>query len=156
MVSADGFTFVDANNPYMMQAAVNLGPLTVGIDASSTVFKHYSKGVFDHAVRCGTSLNHAVTVVGYSAVEAETPYWIVRNSWGDSWGEEGYIRIAIQNGDGVCGINLEPAYPNIYYQNVFDSGLYLALCILAIGVSVWPLIKLSWCRSSDLLFLHDG
>lgn len=101
-------------------------------------------------------MNHAVTIVGYSNDGETTPYWIVRNSWGADWGEKGYIRIAIQEGDGVCGINLEPAFPNIFYLSVFDSSFYMVICLLAIGLSLWPLGKLSWCRSSELLYLNDG
>ena len=67
-------------------------------------------------------MNHAVTVVGYSnlADSGEEPYWIVRNSWGSDWGEDGYIRMAIKDGDGVCGINMEVTFPNIYFLSVFD------------------------------------
>ena len=155
LISADGFTFVEANDPYLMQAAVELGPITVAIDGGSNLFRFYRRGVFNHAQRCGVELNHAVTVVGYSNTDAN-PYWIVRNSWGADWGEDGYIRIAIQGGDGVCGINMDPSFPNIFYLNVFDSGLYLVMCILAIVLGLWPLIKLSWCKSEELLYLHDG
>jgi len=61
-------------------------------------------------------MNHAVTIVGYSSKDEETPFWIVKNSYGTSWGDQGYIYIAITDGMGVCGINRMPAYPNILLQ----------------------------------------
>lgn len=140
-----------------MQAAVNLGPLAVAVDAGSVLFKFYKQGVFDHEEECGFELNHAINVVGYSNTDSDdTPYWIVRNSWGDDWGENGYIRIAIRDGYGVCGINLEPTFPNIYYLTVFDQSFYLALVCLGVLFSIWPLVKLSWCKSEELVFIHDG
>ena len=80
----------------------------------------------------------------------------MRNSWGDDWGEDGYIRIAIQDGDGVCGINIEVTFPNIYYLSVFDQSIYLVMCIIGIFLSIWPLIKLSWCKSEELFYLNEG
>ena len=158
LISAGGFTMVEPNNPYQMQAAVELGPVTVAVDAGSTAFQFYKRGVFDHPERCGTDLNHAITVVGYSnlASSDEGPYWIVRNSWGDNWGEDGYIRIAIRDGDGVCGINMEVTFPNIYYLSVFDQVTYITLCGFGAMLSLWPLLKLSWCKSESMLYLHDG
>ena len=51
-------------------------------------FQFYEAGVFDGD--CGTSLNHAVTIVGYG--DDDMPYWILKNSWGTDWGEDGYMR----------------------------------------------------------------
>ena len=140
-----------------MQAALQLGPLSVAVDAGSDFFRFYKRGVFDHADVCGTELNHAIAIVGYSNTESDdTPYWIVRNSWGDDWGEDGYIRMAIRGGDGVCGINLEPTFPNIYYLTVFNQAFYLILACIGAMVAIWPLIKLTWCKNETLAFLHDG
>ena len=59
-------------------------------------------------------------------------------------------------GEGCCGINLEPTYPNIYYLTVFDQSVYLTLAFFGILLSLWPLIKLSWCKSEELVYLHEG
>jgi len=61
---------------------------------------------------CGTFLNHAITAVGYGSENGQD-YYIVRNSWGPRWGEQGYIRVATQSdgSDGVCGILLDANYP---------------------------------------------
>lgn len=72
-------------------------------------FQFYSGGIFNNA-KCGTNLDHGVAAVGYGS-ENGTKYYIVRNSWGASWGESGYIRIAAVDGDGICGIQMDSAYP---------------------------------------------
>ena len=65
------------------------------------------------------SLNHVVLVVGYLVAGSDPnargvapPFWIIRNSWGTDWGDGGYMRMGIEGGDGICGINvLPPLYP---------------------------------------------
>lgn len=82
--------------------AVHIQPVSVGIEADE-LFRFYSSGIYDSSI-CTRRLNHAVNIVGY------TPdYWIVRNSWGEQWGESGYIRM-IRNKN-ICGINLFASYP---------------------------------------------
>ena len=62
--------------------------------------------------KCGTSLTHAVVAVGYGS-EGGKDYYIVRNSWGASWGEDGYIRIARKHDSkGICGIQMHSVYPS--------------------------------------------
>jgi len=77
---------------------VATGPLAVALDASA--LHYYSGGIVKDG--CGTRLSHAVLMVGYG-VENGTQFWIVKNSWGESWGEKGYFRIL--KGHGTCGIN---------------------------------------------------
>lgn len=62
----------------------------------------YQSGILD-SYDCGTSLDHAVSAVGYGSENGQE-YFIVRNSWGNDWGEAGYIRIAAVEGQGICGI----------------------------------------------------
>ncbi|VAH83192.1 unnamed protein product [Triticum turgidum subsp. durum] len=62
---------------------------------------------------CGTELDHGVAVVGYGVAEDGKAYWTVKNSWGPSWGEQGYIRVEKDSGaaGGLCGIAMEASYP---------------------------------------------
>ena len=78
------------------------GPLAIALNADP--LQTYSSGILDvTSARCPTSgINHAVTLVGYGT-QSSTAYWIVKNSWGRSWGESGYFRI--RRGNGTCGVN---------------------------------------------------
>jgi len=72
----------------------------------------YKGGIFND--RCGTNLDHGVVAVGYG-IENAIEYFIVRNSWGASWGEQGYIRIARNDAipEGICGIAMQASYPKV-------------------------------------------
>jgi C1A family cysteine protease len=91
-----------------MKNMLQSGILSVGVDASSYAFHSYSGGIFNNP-NCGTQIDHAPNVVGWGTDSVTgVEYWIVRNSWGTSWGEQGYMQIEISstvnNGDGYCGI----------------------------------------------------
>jgi len=92
-----------------MLSAIAVGPLSVAIEADTQVFQMYTGGVLNNA-QCGTNLDHGVTVTGYGTDSASgLDYWSVKNSWGSSWGEKGYIRI-VRNKN-MCGISQSPSYP---------------------------------------------
>ena len=94
-----------------MKAALNQQPLSVLIEADKLVFQFFSSGVLDSTL-CGTNLDHAVLAVGYGTDAASgKEYWLVKNSWSTSWGDAGYIKIAIEEGRGICGVQMSPAYP---------------------------------------------
>ena len=92
-----------------MKAALNIAPLAIAIEADKFCFQTYSSGVFDNT-KCGTNLDHAVLAVGYGTENGQE-YWLVKNSWNTTWGDEGYIKIAIVDGDGICGVQMDPEYP---------------------------------------------
>jgi C1A family cysteine protease len=104
---------VTINNPTALEVAVSTGCVSVSIEADSSSFQFYSSGIFDDTT-CGTSLDHAVLVVGYYNAGSAS-YWKIKNSWGTDWGENGYILFAmdntVNNGQGVCGLHMEPVYP---------------------------------------------
>jgi len=104
LVSATSVNNVTPNNPDQLKAAVNQGPVTVAIEADQPVYQSDTGGIISTGA-CGTATDHGVLVVGYGE-----GYWIVKNSWGPNWGEQGFVRIANQGGQGVCGINTNPAW----------------------------------------------
>ncbi|KAL3628925.1 hypothetical protein CASFOL_027971 [Castilleja foliolosa] len=110
-VSIDAYENVPENDEDALLKAAANQPIAVAIDAGSSDFQFYSEGVFTG--ECGTELNHGVAVVGYGATTDGTKYWIVRNSWGAEWGEQGYIRMqrGIEDKEGLCGIAMIPSYP---------------------------------------------
>lgn len=106
--SISSYQDVTANNPSDLMNAVAQQPVSIGVEADQSAWQLYKSGVVTK--NCGTNLDHGVLIVGYDNT-ASPPYWIVKNSWGASWGMDGYIEIEISSGDGVCGINMQPSYP---------------------------------------------
>ncbi|KAL1190464.1 Germination-specific cysteine protease 1 [Cardamine amara subsp. amara] len=111
VVSIDGYADVPTNDETALKKAISYQPVSVAIEAGGRVFQHYQSGIFTG--KCGTDLDHAVVAVGYGS-ENGVDYWIVRNSWGPRWGEEGYIRMErnlAASKSGKCGIAVEASYP---------------------------------------------
>jgi len=95
-----------------MQAALMLGPIGVAIDGENEFLRFYQCGVITNATACGDQINHEVVAVGYNLAN-DPPYFILRNSWGDDWGNDGYFNVAITDGIGICAINKEVAFSNL-------------------------------------------
>jgi len=96
-----GFNYVTQSEGAMIDWLVAHGPISIGVDAET--WQNYYGGVMSNCY--GTSLDHAVLIVGYD-ITASPPYWIVKNQWGVSWGESGYIRLAY--GSDQCGLTQDP------------------------------------------------
>jgi len=95
----------------LMNAVGSTGPVSVGINASGSGFQQYSSGVYRDS-GCSKSINHGVLVVGYGTDPYGGAYWLVKNSWGTSWGEAGYIKMARNNGN-QCAIATRGYYPRV-------------------------------------------
>jgi len=108
--SSDPYTYpTPESQQALKEALANVGPTSIAIEADKMVFQTYKSGILT-STKCGTSLDHEVLAVGYGS-----NYWIVKNSWGAGWGDEGYLKIGMDGGDGpgICGIQEEPCYPNL-------------------------------------------
>ncbi|CAH0490578.1 unnamed protein product [Peronospora farinosa] len=107
---------VVAVNEQALLRAVTLGPVTANMDATGDGFRHYAGGIYD-AQDCrsdGDEVNHAVVVVGFGQSDTGEQFWIIRNTWGTMWGEDGYMRIARGSNVseyGPCNLYLYADYP---------------------------------------------
>jgi len=105
---------IKAYSPAAFKTALKTGPISVAIDASGHTFQYYKTGTIE-ASQCGTSIDHAVNVIGYGS-DSNGKYWILRNSWGTGWGEEGYAkfeRTDEEGSKGTCAVLMFGNYPNI-------------------------------------------
>jgi len=96
-----------------IMTAIAQQPQSVSIEADTAYFQSYTSGVLTNATKCGTNLDHAVVAVGYGTDATAGGYYLVRNSWGTSWGESGYVKIGQANAPGICGINEDVEYPTV-------------------------------------------
>ncbi|KAL7643458.1 UNVERIFIED_CONTAM: hypothetical protein RMT77_005440 [Armadillidium vulgare] len=106
-----GYKTIPKSEDSLLEACATVGPISVAIDASHLSFQVYSSGVYYESVCSSVNLDHAVLVVGYGTENLEE-FWLVKNSWGVSWGERGYIKMA-RNKNNNCGIASEASYPTI-------------------------------------------
>ncbi|XP_055303331.1 procathepsin L-like [Sitodiplosis mosellana] len=112
-VIVHGFSRIPSGNEDELQKALAIhGPISVSVDAKHPSFQHYSSGVY-HELNCGSrilDLSHAVLLVGYGTDEHDRDYYILKNSWGPSWGEHGYFRMS-RNQMNHCGIATSAVFP---------------------------------------------
>ncbi|XP_012277106.1 cathepsin L1 [Orussus abietinus] len=107
IVNITSWAILPARNERALEAAVaTIGPIAASINASPRTFQLYHRGIYDDP-RCSPStVNHAMLIVGYTPTE-----WILKNWWGDSWGENGYMRLA--KNKNRCGIANYAAYARV-------------------------------------------
>jgi KDEL-tailed cysteine endopeptidase len=110
VASISSYQDVQQDSESSLMAAVSGQPVSVAIEADQFAFQFYKTGVFSQS--CGTNLDHGVLVVGYGTDNGQD-YWKVKNSWGSTWGMNGYILLARNTGSskGQCGIAMQPSYP---------------------------------------------
>ncbi len=109
-VAPKSYTDVTENSVSALMTALAQQPVSIAIQANQLSFQSYSSGVLTG--RCGTNLDHGVLAVGYGTWTDGTDYWKVKNSWGDSWGMDGYILIE-RSDDNLCGVLSAASYPTL-------------------------------------------
>ncbi|XP_056020432.1 cathepsin L-like [Ostrea edulis] len=110
--TCQGFVSLPSGDEQKLQEAVaSVGPVSVGIDARSNKFQLYREGVYYNSECSSVDLDHGVLVVGYGVYQGKD-YWLVKNSWGTSWGLHGYIMMS-RNQDNQCGIATLATYPTV-------------------------------------------
>mgnify|MGYP000391901210 CR=1 FL=1 len=111
IVSAKTYSGVFPNSPSQLKAAIEKVPVSVSIEADASVFQQYTGGVITSSA-CGTDIDHAVLAVGFGNENGQD-YYLVKNSWGPAWGQNGYVKIGVTIGEGVCGIQSEAVFAKI-------------------------------------------
>jgi cathepsin L len=104
-----GYTDVPSGDENSLRAAVDKAPVSVAIDASHSSFQLYHSGVYYEPACSPTQLDHGVLAIGYGT-DGISEYWLVKNSWGTGWGNQGYIEMA-KNRNNNCGIASAASYP---------------------------------------------
>ncbi|KAK7487879.1 hypothetical protein BaRGS_00020926 [Batillaria attramentaria] len=113
-VGATDVGYVDIkrfNEKALQKAVATVGPISIGIDASRPTFHLYKTGVYYDPKCNSTRLDHGVLAVGYGEENGEK-YWLVKNSWGEEWGMQGYIKMA-KDRDNACGVATQASYPRV-------------------------------------------
>ena len=103
--------FIPSNQPWDIVDWLYTGPVVVQLDASR-ILANYKGGIFRDG-SCGTTLNHAALVVGWG-VQSGVNFFIIKNSWGNQWGEQGYMRFLLADGPGICGMNQAAYQPYVH------------------------------------------
>lgn len=105
---------VTANSDNSMMTTLAMQPVSIAIEADQKAFQLYTSGIFSE--NCGSNLDHGVLLVGYGSSNGQD-YYIMKNSWGTTWGESGYMRMGrglqYNNGAGQCGLLMEGSYPTL-------------------------------------------
>ncbi|ELP92146.1 cysteine proteinase 1 precursor, putative [Entamoeba invadens IP1] len=108
VVGISGYTSLEINEDVLTQT-LDEHPVGVCVDATHDSFKLYESGVYDEP-RCRKIIDHCMAAVGYGTTEDGVEYYLIKNSWGTNWGEEGYIRMS-RNKDNQCSIASASAFP---------------------------------------------
>jgi len=110
------YHIIPENNEKELMYVLSNHPVLVNIQASMPYFRFYKSGIIraNQFKNCGENIDHSVLLVGYGEEKDGTKYWILKNSWGSDWGEDGYFRLErgvnVNNG-GTCGILKHCTYP---------------------------------------------
>ncbi|XP_021839249.2 low-temperature-induced cysteine proteinase-like [Spinacia oleracea] len=154
VVTIDGYVDVPPNNEKELLKAVATQPVSVGICGSERSFQLYSKGIFTGP--CSTSVDHVVLIVGYGS-ENGVDYWIVKNSWGTSWGMKGFVHMQRNSGvSGICGINVMPSYPTKTSPNPPPPAHHLQELLDVVSSHLVLQVKLAAVHEAFLVYAQHG
>merc|ERR1712100_325578 len=110
LFNSTGFKQITANSSSALMASIQTGPTSVAIEADKAAFQTYKSGILNSEA-CGTNLDHAVLAVGYGTENGQD-YYLVKNSWNTTWGDQGYTKLAVTGDNaGTCGVQLDPEFP---------------------------------------------
>jgi len=113
VTKAKTFQSVQPNSePALQQATALVGPISIGINAGLSSFQMYKSGVYAPTGCSTTKIDHSVLVIGYGTSAAGQGYWLIQNSWGTTWGQQGYMMLA-RNANNMCGVSTDAAFPLI-------------------------------------------
>lgn len=113
LVKISNYSDIIPNSEKMLMRALQHQPVSVAIQANKRSFQMYHSGIYNDP-DCGFDLDHGVLLIGYGYDKGyDMDYWIIKNSWSESWGENGYIRVQrnIDDSRGLCGIAMDPSVP---------------------------------------------
>eukprot|EP00271_Cylindrocystis_brebissonii_P016316 TRINITY_DN3972_c0_g2_i3.p1 TRINITY_DN3972_c0_g2~~TRINITY_DN3972_c0_g2_i3.p1 ORF type:complete len:913 (+),score=36.48 TRINITY_DN3972_c0_g2_i3:396-2741(+) len=111
-----GFEKVNFFGWFGLLIAIQQQPVIVNLEASQPSFVTYTKGIYNDPDCFVNGVDHTVVIVGYD-LTTNPQYWWIKNSWGFSWGESGYMRIAMLGGAGMCGMNTMPGFYPVFKGN---------------------------------------
>lgn len=108
--SISGFVAVTPGDESLAGAVASQGPVSVSVNMQSANFRFYSDGVFSDANCSAVHPDHGMLVVGYGTTGGGQRYWTIKNSWGRSWGRDGYMWMS-RDSKNTCGVSDNPVYP---------------------------------------------
>ena len=101
-----------------MKSELQNGPMSIAVAAGNNCWRYYEGGILSEDNNCPGGLDHGVVIVGLDETSGQKPYWIIQNSWGTGWGNQGFIWIAVEGGNGTSDMNtyvevmdVEEGYP---------------------------------------------
>ena len=104
------YQFVIPNSVEDLKESVLKTPVAIAVDANNVYFRFYKEGVIEAPSNFSRSINHAVVLVGFDYDE-DGMYWIIQNSWGKDWGDNGFCKIRVQEGSGNLLCQKYGVYP---------------------------------------------